>query len=210
MMPAPTAVNTLEDRLFGSSIFDTADFSLTFDGTDAPLTDARMQVLVVNPYSNHQAEALAFIEIFAQRDINPRLYYALYPGETEPLPDPRYEERLAQLKGDLADTEEALKHRDRLSADEITDYEAWLSHYQEQLAHADELKWMISADTIAQGRKRLETLTFHLTSLYLDGEGSEADQVFKALCRQVADGALSLPELLTHLESKMNMMALES
>ena len=210
MMPASTAVNTLEDRLYGSSVFDTADFLLSFDGTDAPLTEARMQVLVVNPHSKHQADALAFIETFAGRDINPRLYYALYPGETEPLPDPQYEERLAQLKGDLADTEEALKHKDRLSAEEISDYEAWLVYYQQKMANAEELKWEISPTTLARGRQVMEHLAFHLTSLYLDGEGSAADGVFKELCKQTAQDAMTLPELLTNLETKMNMMAMES
>lgn len=200
-------LETGENLVYGLSMFDYTPLTLQWGDGDSQSTNASLMVYVVNPYTKHKEEAISYIECATQLDANPYLYYAVHPDCNAPYEKPSFMNSLSGIRDDIATLEKQLQE-DSLEASERSDLEAMLDYNQTVVDKQEQLRWLISEDTIQRERKLLANVNFHLDNLYLTAIDSSA--MISTLCNQYVDGRITLDKFLQELVSKLSLIEKES
>ncbi len=208
-MNAPTTLlfTTPEEYLYDVYMYDYTTVTMRFAEQDDPTVDGTLYVYVVNPYSTHQEEAQKLIELASAMEIDPYLYYAIYPQCNTPYENPDFERITALYEEEKATLEAARKEAD---ADELESIDLQLDYYNQYLNNLEQQRWKISAEAIADGRQQMEKINLHAASLYLSGSGTSADEVMTDICARYSNDLLSLDGFLQELTNKIRMMELEA
>ncbi len=196
-----------EEYLYDIYMYDYTNVTMKFSADDDVACDGRLYVYVVNPYSKNQAEALKFIETAAQMEMNPYLYYAIYPDCNTPYENPSFAENIAKYTEEKASLEKARETAEEEALENI-DYQ--LEYYTKYLEDQENQRWMISENTITETRQLLEKVNLHVSSFYLGSNGTSAYDVIAELCTRYCGGNLSMDAFLNELTNKITMMQLES
>ena len=160
-----------------------------------------LMVFIVNPYSNNQEGAIAFLESMAEyMSQNTRL--SLMPGESDPVPNPYYEETIDQLHKAL---EQAKADYDQSLAEEKKWKQDTIAMYEQLLEDAENAKWNISSEDIAAYRKRAEGFT--LSSYQPLSFSSEE---VASLWQRLLSGQLTPEQFGKTLQQKDQMMRMEA
>lgn len=205
--PPSVAVSLSADYIYGVKKGAFTWIPMAFAAGDEPKMDATLYVYVVNPNSKHIAEAIQFIECAAHIESNPYMYYAAHPQLQSPYESPNFERSIASHITKKAELEQALQFA---GEDDRADIEYMLMYVNEWLERQEELRWMITAETIAQYWGGNKLLDLHADSLYIGDDGSAAQAVVYSACARYASGNLSLDDFLNELTQKMQMMYLET
>ena len=200
-------LETGENLVYGLSMFDYTPLTLQWGDGDSQSTNASLMVYVVNPYTKHKDEAINYIECAAQLDANPYLYYAIHPDCNTPYEKPSFMNSLSGILDEIATLEKQLQD-DSLEASERSDLEAMLNYNQTVVDKREQLRWLISGDTIQRERKLLANVNFHLDNLYLTAMDSSA--MISTLCNQYVDGSIVLEKFLQELVNKLSLIEKES
>ncbi len=208
-MNAPTTLlfTTPEEYLYDVYMYDYTTVTMRFAEQDDPTVDGTLYVYVVNPYSTHQEEAQKLIELASAMEIDPYLYYAIYPQCNTPYENPDFARITALYEEEKATLEAARKEAD---ADELESIDLQLDYYNQYLNNLEQQRWKISAEAIADGRQQMEKINLHAASLYLSGSGTSADEVMTDICARYSNDLLSLDGFLQELTNKIRMMELEA
>ncbi len=208
-MNAPTTLlfTTPEEYLYDVYMYDYTTVTMRFAEQDDPTVDGTLYVYVVNPYSTHQEEAQKLIELASAMEIDPYLYYAIYPQCNTPYENPDFERITALYEEEKATLEAARKEAD---ADELESIDLQLDYYNQYLNNLEQQRWKISEEAIADGRQQMEKINLHAASLYLSGSGTSADEVMTDICARYSNDLLSLDGFLQELTNKIRMMELEA
>ncbi len=208
-MNAPTTLlfTTPEEYLYDVYMYDYTSVTMRFAEQDDPTVDGTLYVYVVNPYSTHQEEAQKLIELASAMEIDPYLYYAIYPQCNTPYENPDFERITALYEEEKSTLEAARKEAD---ADELESIDLQLDYYNQYLNNLEQQRWKISAEAIADGRQQMEKINLHAASLYLSGSGTSADEVMTDICARYSNDLLSLDGFLQELTNKIRMMELEA
>lgn len=101
-----------------------------FEQGQQPKEAVYLDALIINPLSQNQDLALAFVKALIQKDSNPRVYYATHPQDLEPYPYPQEEflQRIQLLSQQKEDFERAIKE-----AQESNDAKVDLGFLQQRL-----------------------------------------------------------------------------
>lgn len=196
-----------EEYLYDVYMYDYTSVTMRFAEQDDPTVDGTLFVYVVNPFSTHQEEAQKLIELASAMEINPYLYYAIYPQCNTPYEDPNFAQTAALYEEEKAALEAARKEAD---ADELESIDLQLDYYTQYLNNLEQQRWKISAEAIAAGRQQMEQINLHAASLYLGGSGTSADDVMTDICARYISDLLSLDGFLQELTNKIRMMELEA
>ncbi|MBR3098523.1 MAG: hypothetical protein IKH18_02975 [Clostridia bacterium] len=200
-------INTAENMVYGRSIFAYEDVPLIWGDGDTAEASADLSVLIINPNSGHPEEAVRYLECASSFDNDPYLYYALRPDMTEPYEKPGFQEKIAEMKQE-AEQLKALLSQEDLEQEARFDLQAYLDHDLRTIENMDQLKWMISAETIAEERELLKNINLHTDNIFLTAMTS-SDEV-EQLCRQYVQGSLSADRFLQVLADKLSMIEIES
>ena len=168
--------------------------------TPMPLV-LRADVAVVNPFTRHPEMAMAFMEELAD-SLSTSTRYCLDPSLNEPIRGEQNEESAADAQkwvedatADLADADEADKQM----------MEEYLKQAQENLEYWDTYGWEVAQRDIDWYRSHDDHIALAgVEWLYADesGEGWE-------LISQYLQNNISLDEMLTGIDRKVQMMLLE-
>lgn len=207
--PMPADRPYYQDRLYGVGTTDFTYLPLRFEKDEESRTDARLDVYVVNPYSEHVDTAIDFIECLAQATTETELYYACHPDCSEPIEDEKYQGRRERMTAQLEETQQAFEEaqqgdQDTSHLEDMIDYyEAWLD--------SDELRYVISAGMIEAYRTKIaeHPLNLHVDSPYIS-LNTPASEFIETICRQYAAGQLNLEGMLTQLMDKVEMIRAEN
>lgn len=205
--PATLLFTTPEEYLYDVYMYDYTTVTMRFAEQDDPTVDGTLYVYVVNPYSTHQEEAQKLIELASAMEIDPYLYYAIYPQCNTPYENPDFARITALYEEEKATLEAARKEAD---ADELESIDLQLDYYNQYLNNLEQQRWKISAEAIADGRQQMEKINLHAASLYLSGSGTSADEVMTDICARYSSDLLSLDGFLQELTNKIRMMELEA
>ena len=200
-------LETGENLVYGLSMFDYTPLTLQWGDGDSQSTNASLMVYVVNPYTKHKGEAINYIACATQLDANPYLYYAIHPECNTPYEKPGFMNSLSGIRDDIATLVKQLQG-DSLEASERSDLQAMLDYNQTVVEKQEQLKWLISEDTIQRERKLLANVNFHLDNLYLTAMDSST--IISDLCDQYTDGSIDLEKFLQELVNKLSLIEKES
>ena len=172
-------------------------------GEEEPRAAFNMQVAFVNPFSEHVAESIEYLETVID-NLNQQSQYTFYPDCDEPLRYPDFEEYKENLAKWLEEAKEAIEKADE---EEKEDYEEHIKYLEEELANVDDTYWMFSPKAIASYKARapyLSPVTYDFTNDLTDD-----DENFYSLIQRFYDDDLTIEELLTAIDKKVQMMRLE-
>ncbi len=205
--PSTLLLTFPEEYLYDVYMYDYTTVTMGFAEQDDPTVDGTLYVYVVNPFSTHQEEAQKLIEMASAMEIDPYLYYAIYPQCNTPYEDPNFEQTAAWCKESKETLEAERKEAD---ADELESIDLQLDYYNQYLNNLEQQRWEISAEAITAGRQQMEKINLHAASLYLGGSGTSADDVMTDICARYSSDLLSLDGFLQELTNKIRMMELET
>ena len=180
--------------------------ALGFEEGDEGVLPVSLTVGFLNPYSTHQAEAMAYLETMADTITNTTLY-SFRPEMDEPLRYPDHEEQRKSLSKWV---ETARKNIEEAEDEETAEvWEGYLKEMEETLANFDETNWMISPKAIESYRERSKYIrveTFNFWNQLSAGENGEA---FSNLWDGYLEGQRNVKELLSFMDQKIRMMRME-
>jgi hypothetical protein len=171
------------------------------------MINGRLWIYVINPFSKNVEEALHYLECATQLETNPYLYYAIHPDCNMPYERLDFQKKLASIQEDKAVLEK------NLLADDIEpavrrDMEATVDYYAKMLDSQEQVRWLISKETITQQRELLSKLNLHIGSVYLTA--FDNTDVISDLCTRYAEKSISTDTFLKQLASKMSMIETEN
>lgn len=161
----------------------------------------QMYVAIINPYSKHQEEALAFLEWVAQNYTNiERLY--LFSGETEPVEDPWYPTMISNW---TKRRDELLEKLENCDGAERRSVQEELEIHEAQLTTIEKTRYEVSPEDIAAWEEVMPHMVFiPPTVLDLD------DDSFHTLEFRYLDGQLSLEGYIAEMEKVATMIRMEN
>ena len=169
---------------------------------DAPARlEMECYVAFVNPYSENLDLALAFMETLAE-NLPDEVLYAICADLTEPVPDPNYEERLANAQAELERARQELAEADEIDRQALEDSVARIERY---IADMESEQMLISEGEIAWLRANAGGLALERQNWLYADESGEA----YALVRQYCDGRIDAQRLMDGIDGKIRMMILE-
>lgn len=161
-----------------------------------------MELMVLNPASPHQEEALKFLEFYIQH-LNAETLYRLDASKSQPLRLDTYEDTKQRLEGQMAAIQTQLSAAEDAGRQaELTDTLAGLQAQYEQ----NEQRWQISAEDIAIYRAIAEKVVMPIRTIYADGQGAD---VINQVIHQYVDGGMALNAFIHSLNEKARIMFLE-
>lgn len=162
----------------------------------------RMELMVLNPASPHQEEALKFLEFYAQH-LNMETLYRLDASKTQPLRLDTYGDTKQRLEGQIAAIQAQLSAAEDASRQaELKDTLAGLQAQYDQ----NEERWQISAEDIAIYRAIAEKVVMPTRTVYADGLNADA---INQVIHQYVDGGMALDAFIRSLNEKAKIMYLE-
>lgn len=207
MYQSPTYyLETQENMVYGISMFNYSPISLSW-ADEAYQTNASLTVYVINPHSNNIPEAINYIESASNMDVNPYLYYAIHPTLLEPYENPSFQSKIDTIMEDMKYIEELLQ-RDDLVYSDRQDLEAMLEYEKRIIREQDQLKWMITAETITEDRVLLDQINYNHNNAYLTAMRSSSD--IEQLCSRYIGENLSLDMFLKQLAIRLDMITMET
>lgn len=157
-------------------------------GENSPVAiQARTQVVVINPYSNHKDEALRYLEYVAQQGSSND--YTLYADMTQPLVRSEVQTQLEQIDSQLAVLQAKESNMD--NHDEMAALQAQRNMVEEQL-------YLIDSEDIAAWHAHANAMVILEESLYTD----ELSQ----LVDRLASGSLSVDAFISECNRYVSMV----
>ena len=184
--------------------------NITFEADAAPYTGARMSVYVVNPYTKHLGDAIRVVEALTERAANPYLYYAAYPEHNEPYEKPGFEDELRRSEEQVKLYEASIE-KAKAAGKDTDKLEGQLNYYKTLIENQESEKWVVSQETIDAYRKTVEECPLRLNaqSPYSDQDGG-LSTVISQMSYRLADGQVTLDEMLSTIQDRAKMMYLEN
>ncbi|MDO4838751.1 MAG: extracellular solute-binding protein [Clostridia bacterium] len=164
----------------------TAPLPLTNDGTTGIYT--RLIVLIVNPYSEHKAEAIAFLEYMANKRTPED--YALYASMTEPLLDSNVVQQIESLQ------EQAQALNGETDAEQLASIQA-------DIAVLEAIKYTVSPAAIENYRTLAASFVIPEESLPI------STVRFTSLVERTSSGMMSLDQFIEQANQYVQMITLE-
>ena len=198
------------DYIHGVLKADWTPLNITFEEDAAPYTGARLSVYVVNPYTKHLGDAIRVVEALTERAANPYLYYAAYPEHNEPYEKPGFEDELRRSEEQVKLYEASIE-KAKAAGKDTDKLEGQLNYYKTLIENQESEKWVVSQETIDAYRKTVEECPLRLNaqSPYSDQDGG-LSSVISQMSYRLADGQVTLDEMLSTIQDRAKMMYLEN
>ncbi len=175
---------------------------LRLNENESPVVVSDMQVLLVNPYSRHFEQALAFVE-YVMANLDTRMRVDLMPGENEPVRYPGFD--LTWLYKNIEETEEAIavaKEEDKSTLGDTLDM------WQKALDNELRFEWLVTEESVAAFRA-LDPYFMLMRPNPLTGMGYNKD-VADLFYNRFLQGQISAEQFLKELDQKMLMIEREN
>ena len=158
-------------------------------------------VAFINPFTTDPEAALAFMEAL-EKNMPQTVRYCFDPSQNEPVRGVYNEQYQQEMLEELANLKAELEGADPEESQEL---EESIRNFEESMEMWDKYGWEISRESIDWYRSNDEHLTLSTVSwLYADNSGEAW-----SLMSQYQEGRISLDEMLTGIDKKVQMMLLE-
>lgn len=200
-------VLTDENTLYGQSKFAFTALPLSWGENGPSEVNGSLWVYVINPYTEHMEEALHYMECATKVESNPYLYYAIHPGMTAPYEDPNFEAKIEKIIQNKEDFDRSLESAE-LDTIARTELQSWSDFYAQQIENQDQMRYLISTDTIHQQRALVEKMNLNADSIYLPAVQNNAE--LSRLVAMYTEDAISLEGMLQEYNRKLVLIRGES
>jgi ABC-type glycerol-3-phosphate transport system substrate-binding protein len=158
----------------------------TLSGDDQQALCVNLEVLALNPASQHKAEAIRFIEYAAERmDIS--MQYMIDPSLNTPVRPEGYETRAAQLAEEIAEMEDQAKTAED---SETSGLEDALANKRAVLEAMEREQWLISQESIDNYQELAEHLRAPYATLFLTNEPNSGWETLAPIIQRYCDQGL--------------------
>ena len=177
---------------------------LSFEEGEDPVIPVELYVAVINPFSSHQEEAKEFLAL-AMKNLSTSAQYSFFADKTEPIE----QEGNKDWYNGVVETIETLKEQlETAEGEEKSSLEEQLQFYNDELAYAEEYRWVISPDEIKDYQERLPYLKvldyFFLYDIFNTSDSEELGQTYENLF-----GEGDPEEVLTMIDNKIQTIRKE-
>lgn len=162
----------------------------------------QMEVLVVNPFSQNQQEAMNFLDCVVEK-YSPELRTTLMPEENEPVRDSSYEYNIAEYQKSLDEAKKMLDQAEAADKQMMEDNYNNLLKYMED--YDTNYSWRITAATIERYRALAQDMVVVTNQGF--GEKNSAD-LYEMIQRYISR-ELTVDQFLKTLDQKARMMMME-
>lgn len=180
--------------------------ALALQEGEAPILPVSLTVAFVNPWSEHQPEAMIFLESLLNH-LDTESAYGLNPNLTEPVRFPDYEEQRKEIEKWLKIARESEEKAE--SDEEKAVWAENIGNYEKMLKDYDESYWIISPKALEKYRERVQYLSPVTWNYYNALNSAEGGEEFWNLQQGFQQGSTSSAELLAFMDKKLQMMRLE-
>ena len=179
---------------------------MVFTEGETPAIQASLSVYVLNPNSPRLDLAVQFLE-YVSAHPDDRMRIALHPQENEPARPADYEDKVAELQGEIDALSAQLETADAVMVGELQDA---IAQYESQLDVLETTYWAVSPDGIRYFRELAPYMTLGLNAdFFFNAEDASATEALNDLLLRYLDGQLNAPQLVAELDQKLEMMYLE-
>ena len=187
---------------------------LSFTDDDDAVIPTQLQVVFVNPYSEHQQEAIEFLE-HLQDNLELTDEYTLYTDKTEPVRYSGQDESLAMIKEAIDQVKAKIEKAE--DEEKKTELGEKLKELEESLEEMERYSWRISKEEIERYQANQNLFKVKEYSFYNDlfGSNNKDDDdedryaVYDKLFYSEESMTMAPEELLGMLDSKVQMIRLE-
>ena len=179
-------------------------FSLTPEALDPAPLKASLTICLINPFSKNIPLALSYVESLSAH-MEPLSQTLLYPGVSEPIIRPGFEEDLVnipaeyeKLKAQIADSSGARR----------ANLEDALNKLQTRLTEIEQHGYLVSPRALEIYKNHLAQRLFFPGPGILDTIG-DAPAIIQHEVDRYAQGQISLDQFIQQLEQKVRLMRLE-
>lgn len=181
----------------------------SWDGKAQRYSPATLYMLVLNPYSKHQKEAVAFLE-YLSKHLDARTLYELHPDENDMRLPPDIQQMVDSLTKDLRKWEEiaakleAKKAEGQLVGEEIgdlTDAKDRVYRLQKEISQYQESCWIYTPYELQRYRAVAEHMLIDQPQLPWNELGTLLDQAL--------EGRITAAQALDQMDRKLRMIELE-
>lgn len=159
---------------------------------------------IINPYSEHANEAIAYLEYLAQ-NVSPQIRLTLYPNDNTPVENTDFVEAEAQWKAEQARLNDAIAAS---SPENKYELQEELENYNASWKWIERTRYDVSSEDIA-GYTALEDELVYLGPSLLITVDSSGQMVLKSPQKQYLDGNLTSEQFINEIENKARMIQLE-
>ncbi len=179
---------------------------MVFTEGETPAIQASLSVYVLNPNSPRLDLAVQFLE-YVSAHPDDRMRIALHPQEDEPARPADYEDKVAELQGEIDALSAQLETADAATTGELQDA---IAQYESQLDVLEATYWAVSPDGIRYFRELAPYMTLGLNAdFFFNAEDASATEALNDLLLRYLDGQLNAQQLVAELDQKLEMMYLE-
>ena len=169
------------------------------------VTGAEMEVIFVNPKSEHKAAAMQLIECMIEK-MNDYSAYTLRADKTEPILNENYDDMVAEQEKYLAQLKEDYEKADDADKKE---YQSMIESQEKWMSTMDKYRYRISPEGIDWYVKNVVPATYVMEPSILDRSDSEASSAFEKLRERYAAGQMKLDQFIREMNDKIQMMQME-
>ncbi len=165
-------------------------------GPSSPITlECYATILIVNPYSKHQAEAMQYLEYILAKyyhNFNDFEYY-LFADMTEPVINEQSLERLEEVKARLAEL---------ATMEATTEVKDEISNLEQERTWLEENPYSISPEQIANWQEMVKYLAIPEDTLF-------SNEQLDTLVKRLTDGNLPVDDFLRECNKYIQMVYME-
>lgn len=177
---------------------------LPLDAGEPVYIPVYVQVLFVNPNTKDPEMALKYVEN-ALEHMDPGQHIMMFPDDNEPVPQPNFEQNVAQWEEELEKTQKRLE---TAKPEEKKDIEMTIQSYQDILDHKDQYYWQVAAESIAQYRSVAPQCYVAVPNV-LDYRTKEGTSEIETLIGRYRQKQMSLDQFISEADKKIKMILLE-
>ena len=186
-----------------NSFTDGVPLLLSMDAESPRFIAHQGSVAFVNPFSEHQEEAILFLEAMAQH-LNNNLLYCLIPDLNEPIRSSYYEEAKKNAEDYLA----SLKEQYETAEDEDKQMlEEMIAEEEQYYQNMDDWYWEVSPAGLAWYRAHDDYVMLQgYNALY----GSDSSEIQTLAMQYLEERSIDAATFLKGIDKKLQMMILEN
>ncbi len=183
-----------------------APLPLTLDADVEPVIPVPMEVMLLNPRSQHLDMAASFLAAYAQTYDATEEAIMLFPDSNEAVANRYYEVEKQAHEYAIRDYQARIDKADESEKATLREELAW---WEQDLANLENQRISVSAEAIARYRTAYAPYLFITTQTPLTDWSGSASEELETLQAQYQDGAITLDTYIRETDKRVKMMMLE-
>lgn len=165
-----------------------------------------LNVMFINPRSAHMDSAVQLL-LCQLEALDDTRKHVMFTDETEPVPDPYFEERMKNAQESLAAAKEALEKADESEKKDLQEYVERMEQYAKD---TENRRYSISQQQIDYYQQNVVPKLFVKRPTFFSGTQDNSSKELSELMSRFREGQIGLDQFIHEADNKLRMMRLEN